>query len=458
MKKLIKKGEYGIPGITNNTINWSDPNIYNQLMKSVGMDFSQPSTFSSGLFNSKISTSNNLPLPKVNMKNVLSNSGLGIPQSTDISKITTQGISKLNNAGKPSQNQINSAQNKQKWTDFKTNAKEFTSSDLGKNLIDVGINSGLDLGLNALGKQPDALDSGINTVANLSGYLDYVIPGLGTGVKYGLKALNFADKALGKTTKSFSGNTGLNGYQDFSTQGKQFRLSQTKSKNRAELEKNLNQKLFTGAKTNSDFLLKQNQARTQSINNTGLTNQQKLLGESDYSVLTAKNGATLEDIRNYIKTRNIKKEVLQNSKLDEKIENQEINEIQKFQNGGSLIPSGALHKNKHKLESINPELDGEITKKGIPVISYAEKGDILEYEADGKTPKVLAEGGEVIQHAEIEKDEVILNLSLTKKLIELMKKDTSEAMIEAGKILARELMEDTTDNTGLLEKTIGNEN
>ena len=38
-----------------------------------------------------------------------------------------------------------------------------------------------------------------------------------------------------------------------------------------------------------------------------------------------------------------------------------------------------------------------------------------------------------------------------------MKKDTSEAMIEAGKILARELMENTKDNTGLLEKTIGNE-
>ena len=145
----------------------------------------------------------------------------------------------------------------------------------------------------------------------------------------------------------------------------------------------------------------------------------------------------------------------QNSNLDDNLEKIEI---QKFQNGGNLIPSGALHKNKHNLESINSDLDGEITKKGIPVISYAEEGDILEYESDGKTPKILAEGGEVIQHAEIEKDEVILNLSLTKKLVELMKKDTPEAMIEAGKILARELMENTTDNTGLIEKTIGNEN
>ena len=150
--------------------------------------------------------------------------------------------------------------------------------------------------------------------------------------------------------------------------------------------------------------------------------------------------------------------MVENSNLKEKIENQETIEVQKFLNGGSLIPSGALHKNKHNIESVNEELDGEITKKGIPVISYAEKGDVLEFEEDGKTPKLLAEGGEVIQHAEIEVNEVILNLSLTKKLIELMKKDTPEATIEAGKILARELMEDTTDNTGLIEKTIGDEN
>ena len=39
-----------------------------------------------------------------------------------------------------------------------------------------------------------------------------------------------------------------------------------------------------------------------------------------------------------------------------------------------------------------------------------------------------------------------------------MKKGTPEAMIEAGKLLAEELMENTTDNTGLIEKTIGNEN
>ena len=447
-KKLIKKGEGGLALFSN------------QLMGNAGMNFSQPLTDLNDPMIDKLSSPmGNIKLNKLTTPNL-------VMKGPDTSKIVSGLNSTLFDTGfqnrmAKGQNdylkEIKRADSAKKWLNFKTNTSEFAKSDLGKNLIGGVVDGASNLGLAALGKQPDALGGGINTIANVAGNLDYIVPGLGTGIKYGLKALNFADQALGKTTKSFSGNTGLSGYQDFSTQGKQYRLSQSKSRNKAEVEKNLNQKLFTGAKTNADSLLKQNQARTQSINNTGLTNQQKLLGGINYSVLTAKNGATLEDIRNYIKTRNIKKEVLQNSKLDEKIENQEINEIQKFQNGGSLIPSGALHKNKHKIESINHELDGEITKKGIPVISYAEKGDVLEFENDGKTPKVLAEGGEVIQHAEIEKDEVILNLSLTKKLIELMKKDTPEAMIEAGKILARELMENTTDNTGLIEKTIGNE-
>lgn len=446
-KKLIKKGQYGL--IANNLMQNAEMNY---LQPSIYPDWIKKSNNLNNLFNNQIKTSNNLsPFLTTNPDTNKIVSGLNSQlNDKNFQNRMTQG---QNDYSK----EIKSADSAKKWLNFKTNTSEFAKSDLGKNLIGGVVDGASNLGLAALGKQPDALSGGINTIANVAGNLDYIVPGLGTGIKYGLKALNFADKALGKTTKSFSGNTGISGYQDFSTQGKQYRLSQTKSRNRAEFEKNLNQKLFIGAKTNADSLLKQNQARTQSINNTGITNQQKLLGGTNYSILTAKNGATLEDIRNYIKTRNIKKEVLQNSKFDEKIENQQINEIQKFQNGGSLIPSGALHKNKHNLESVNNDLKGEITKKGIPVISYAKSGDILEYESDGKTPKVLAKGGEVIQHAEIEKDEIILNLSLTKKLVELMKKDTSEAMIEAGKILARELMENTKDNTGLLEKTIGNE-
>ena len=101
-----------------------------------------------------------------------------------------------------------------------------------------------------------------------------------------------------------------------------------------------------------------------------------------------------------------------------------------FKQGGKMnvIPEGALHARLHHMD-----VDG-ITKKGIPVITKEA-------------------GGEIVQHAEIERDEIIFTKEVTEKLEELYKKGTDEAAIEAGKILAREIMENTQDNTGLM-KTI----
>ena len=116
--------------------------------------------------------------------------------------------------------------------------------------------------------------------------------------------------------------------------------------------------------------------------------------------------------------------------------------FQKFKNGGSInvIPEGALHARKNNLTEINPELEG-ITKKGIPVISKEE-------------------GGEMIQHAEIERSEIIFNLETTKKLESLReqynksedKSEKDNLAIEAGKLLAQQIMENTIDNTGELLK------
>lgn len=99
-----------------------------------------------------------------------------------------------------------------------------------------------------------------------------------------------------------------------------------------------------------------------------------------------------------------------------------------FKEGGKMnvIPEGALHARLHHMD-----MEG-ITKKGIPVITKEE-------------------GGEIVQHAEIERDEIIFTKEVTEKLEELYKKGTDEAAIEAGKILAREIMENTQDNTGLMQ-------
>ena len=113
-------------------------------------------------------------------------------------------------------------------------------------------------------------------------------------------------------------------------------------------------------------------------------------------------------------------------------------QIDKFQNGGSfnVIPEGALHAHKH-----NMDLEG-VTKKGIPVISQEE-------------------GGEIEQHAEIERDEVIFRLEVSKKIEELQekyesdeytRKEKDEFAIECGKLLTYELLENTQDRTGLIDK------
>ena len=112
-----------------------------------------------------------------------------------------------------------------------------------------------------------------------------------------------------------------------------------------------------------------------------------------------------------------------------------------FKSGGKLdmniIPEGALHKNKHHLEEVNPKLKGTITEKGIPVST---------------------EDGE--QRAEIERDEMVFKTLVTKQLEEYYdqynnSKDDSIA-IECGKFLVEEILKRTEDRTGLL-KTVSDE-
>lgn len=125
------------------------------------------------------------------------------------------------------------------------------------------------------------------------------------------------------------------------------------------------------------------------------------------------------------------REVLTKAKIrpKEKLEEQPP----KFAEGGTVnvIPDGALHAHKHHLEDISPEYE-QVTSKGIPVVTEEE-------------------GGKLKQHAEIERNEIIFRLEVTKKLEELMKDGSNDAAIEAGKLLAHEIINNTVDNTGLME-------
>lgn len=108
-----------------------------------------------------------------------------------------------------------------------------------------------------------------------------------------------------------------------------------------------------------------------------------------------------------------------------------------FKQGGQMnvIPDGALHAHKNHMEGA-----GEyITAKGIPVVTT----DTEE------------------QTAEIEREELILTKENTEKIEDLYRKffdeETSESgkdelAIKAGKLLSKELIENTDDRTGLINK------
>lgn len=109
-----------------------------------------------------------------------------------------------------------------------------------------------------------------------------------------------------------------------------------------------------------------------------------------------------------------------------------MEEVAGFQKGGAVnvIPDGALHAHKHHLENVDEKFE-DVTTKGIPVITEEKGGDIK-------------------QHAEVEREEIIFNLEVTKQLEKLMQDGSDEAAIEAGKLLVHEILENTVDNTGLL--------
>lgn len=99
----------------------------------------------------------------------------------------------------------------------------------------------------------------------------------------------------------------------------------------------------------------------------------------------------------------------------------------------NVIPEGALHAHKHNMEHAE-----DLTKKGIPVVD--NKGE---------------------QQAEVEKNEIIFTLEVTKQLEDLHKKyqsneitqkEKDEVAIEAGKLLVYEILHNTIDRTGLIKE------
>lgn len=120
-------------------------------------------------------------------------------------------------------------------------------------------------------------------------------------------------------------------------------------------------------------------------------------------------------------------------------------ETQKFQLGGkmNMIVTGALHARKHNLEELNPVLEGEITKKGIPVVTFDEGGEVEQ------------------QLAEVEQAEIIMTLDTTKTIEGYYKdyknadtnKEADNIALECGKFLVDQILKNTDDPDKLIKKT-----
>ena len=302
----------------------------------------------------------------------------------------------------------------------------------------------------SLGIKNDGADAAVQAASDIAGAFGPIGKAVGAGVK----ALNFMSKLGGENVRGFEGNTGSSGFRDFTMEDKQQRngagllnpiaaitgmFTKSPAAIAREREVEAQKAAFATAKNLADTEKEQVAARAQRLEDQQLQSAQQLFGGQDYDAILAKRGAKLEMLK-YTMQNSIQYdfEKSNNDFLNIFNEINQESQVSFLQNGGSVIPSGALHKEKHDLVNIDPELKGEITLKGIPVITKDEEGNI-------------------IQHAEIEREEIIIELSLTKKLEKLWKEGTEEAMIEAGKLLATEIMENTEDNTDVTEKLLKDE-
>lgn len=267
-------------------------------------------------------------------------------------------------------------------------------------------------------------------IDKLGGHSD-ASEGLGAGNDIGNAIASVALPGAGwfvKKTKKYSMSDELkqsSGYGGLRAQGE-------------KVAKNANAKLLFGAsKQNSrrdaqvanenTFLGILNDAKDarQASNYSGLSLGNQIALEGGIRPLRAKDGTKLDKL---ISARELLKRA--NIPTVEEIT------IEVFKEGGkvNVIPGGQLHKNRHHMEDMGDEYK-ELTTKGIPVVT---EGD----------------GGELVQQAEIERDEIIFNIDVTKKLEELMEDGSDEAALEAGKLLAIEIMENTVDNTGLMKEIL----
>ena len=145
-------------------------------------------------------------------------------------------------------------------------------------------------------------------------------------------------------------------------------------------------------------------------------NMNRYAGTNYMDMRMGRNGMkiqSLEEIRELLKNRVVEE-------LD----------VQKFAEGGSLMPAGKLHKELNHMQELGEQFE-DLTRKGIPVVT-------------------INENNEIQQVAEIEHSEIILSKEITDQLEAFWKDGSEEAMIAAGKLIANEILYNMKDENNVI--------
>lgn len=361
--------------------------------------------------------------------------------------------------------------------------------------MSLGINAGVGalnfvdnmlMGNKNFGAQSEAIDSAVHSV---SGALIKSGNPYAMAAGAALEVANFATKATGQTVQGFDVNINNSGYSS--------NLGHMESKSNRDflgalgfgglddskieqqlIDRNTQAQMALKAANISEDIKFEQEARMNSVTDIIKQNEIALSGGVDTSVLVAKKGAKIQKLKDFLKNKKelgvvIPKNIylkittgqlsgdtpitiqgkeylivpieevkssdskVVKAKNGAKLKNIEVSEQQ------SIIPEGTLHKNKHHLD-----VEG-VTKKGIPVITVED--DSAETLEDIKEQEST-----IVQHAEIESQEVIYNKELTAYVEESLKEwessNEDSILIEVGKRICKELLFNTEDPDNLIKQ------
>ena len=379
------------------------------------------------------------------------------------------------------------------------NIGDVQNSNMGLNQeqigkMSIGINAGVGalnsvdnmlMGNKNFGAQSEAIDSAVHGV---SGALMKSGNPYAMAAGAALEVANFATKATGQTVQGFDVNINNSGYGNLghmeSKSNRDFLgalgfggLDDSKIEQQL-IDRNTQAQMALKAANISEDIQFEQEARMNSVTDIIKQNEIALSGGVDTSVLVAKKGAKIQKLREFLKNKKASKIVtpkniylkittehlsgdipitiqgkeylivpieevkasdskVVKAKNGAKLKNIEVSEQQ------SIIPEGTLHKNKHHLD-----VEG-VTKKGIPVITVED--DSAETLEDIKQQEDT-----IIQHAEIESQEVIYNKELTDYVEESLKEwensNDDSILIEVGKRVCKELLFNTEDPDNLIKQ------